>query len=255
MARERAHRTRQAPDRTDDMGVHPLRPLRLSTDEAAPPPGWSDAKVQRPEPIQEPFQAPELPRLPYGLFFALGMVAVVLFVGFELGGGFDPPPAPAAVAPAVDELVEVVQAPQPREVITQFAERRPTPPPSAAAASARRPAPTPAASRPEAPADPGNPVGRWEGTLGGRQVIVDLRGRPGAFRGTVTSYFLSNSMEMAVSGAYDPGSRTLAFEDLDPEPDAGRYWGTVSDDGQGFDGWFERLDGTSRVPLILHRKG
>ncbi len=90
--------------------------------------------------------------------------------------------------------------------------------------------------------------------MGGRQTRVVLRGRPSAFRGTVTVTFMTANQTTTVSGSWDPENRTLSFEDLDPVPDAGRYWGTVSDDGTEFVGAFERLDGAARVPLVLRRK-
>jgi hypothetical protein len=182
------------------------------------------------------------------VFFALAMIVVVLFVGFKLGGGFDRAEPAASVASTVQSASqEFVQAPRPREVIREAA-----PAPNAGSSGASAPA-----RRGAAPPSGGTaaPLGRWEGVLGGRHTVVVLAGTPSAFKGSVTSSFLSKSMKLSVSGSYDPGSRLLSFEDLEPVPDAGRYWGTVSADGTKFEGFFELLDGQRRVPLLLQHKG
>ncbi len=241
-------------DRTTDAGVRPLRPLdvrgSLPPPEPPPPP-------TRPAPAIEPRRATTAPRLPFGLLFVLGMVGVVLWAGILLGRG-------AADAPPPNEYVRQSQAsndfraaPRPVEVRIQAppSPKAPDPSPPAKVGAKEAPsseaaAPTPSPSSKSTGIDP---VGRWTGTLGGRQVVVVLRGRPSAFRGTVTSTFLTNSMKTEVAGSYDPESRTLSFEDLDAVPDAGRYWGNLNEDGTRFEGWFERLDGVSRRTLILKR--
>jgi len=160
-----------------------------------------------------------------------------------------PEPALAEELPIGD----LVLAPRPVEVRIETVETVPAAPVDRARPAAT-PLPSAGAAPTPAPTTGGiDPVGRWAGSLGGRNVEVVLRGRPSAFRGTVTSSFMTNRITNEVSGSYDPETRTLSFEDLEAVADAGRYVGTISEDGTRFDGYFERLDGVSRKTLILER--
>jgi serine/threonine-protein kinase len=268
----RVLRPSSPPEATAPSGVRALHPVRISPPEHRTPPRPSPAP-ERPAPAEEPFQGLRLPRLPYGMFFALGMLLTVLVVGFELGGGFDnvvPPVASIArILPAENSLGVTQRKPAepptpPEESIAEVPAPKPIAEPQESApvvrpvvAKAKLKAkvtqPKPAAPKAQTLA---LPLGRWEGHLGGILFEVVLKGKPSAFRGTATSTFGNNSMDMEVSGHYDAATRSLVFEDLEEsEPNAGRYLGTVSEDGLEFDGYFERIDGTSRLPLFLKRKG
>ena len=252
-ARQRAEHERRLERRAarrevvTSAGVHPLAPVAVESPETPP-------ARPKPAPAVEPRHRPATPPLPVGALVVFLLVAAGLWAGFLLGRG---PPTPVVVPePALAEelpIGDLVLAPRPVEVRIETVETVPAAPVDRARPAAT-PLPSAGAAPTPAPTTGGiDPVGRWAGSLGGRNVEVVLRGRPSAFRGTVTSSFMTNRITNEVSGSYDPETRTLSFEDLEAVADAGRYVGTISEDGTRFDGYFERLDGVSRKTLILER--
>lgn len=134
------------------------------------------------------------------------------------------------------------------------AEQPPAPPPTPTPASpVVAPVPAPVAAPQPAPVTADGPAGRWEGSLNGVKLVIDL----GAdLKGQTTTKLISvdavqREVSMAVRGSYDATSRRLELEEVGDGGDA-TFLLTLDEDFMRARGEIRR--GGAVQPLSLRRK-
>jgi serine/threonine protein kinase len=213
-----------------------------------PEPAEGSVEAPSPKPAEAPHPEEDRPR-PVLPWLAPVAATAVLAGGLWLWSPWSAPTpndteslAPIPTEPEPEPAAEPVNEPvdEPEHEHDNEVDPEPPPPDDAVAKLEPEPAPPtqPTAQEAVTPADPTPPAattstvgGRWQGSYGGKDAVLQLTGPDEALSGSLTITFFGNEQSSQVRGRLE-GDRLLLEDQDRSDSYAGRHLGTLGADGR-----------------------